>query len=158
MCKNSDGYSPLHSACYRGHVNVVKCLITQFKCDPVCKDNSEYTPLHLACLEDRNLDVVRYLIEECKCDPMIRDDFYDTPLHIACDKGQYAIAEYLLCTDGINPACRNLFYRSPGYSTQDNALKSLLKKFTQYSSCLMIDSYVNIFVPGMVNVELVKLH
>ena len=148
MCKNSDGWTPLHYACYGGHVNVAKYLITQCKCDPMCKDYNADTPLHLACIKNRNLDVVQYLIEECKCDPMIRDSVYNTPLHIACDKGQYAIAEYLLCTDSINPACRNLFYRSPGYSTRDNALKSLLKKFTQYSSCLTIDSYVNIFVLG----------
>ena len=69
-----DGWTPLHSACAGGNVNVVKYLITQCRCDPMCKANDGWTPLHSVCRNSGNLDVICYLIEECKCDPMCREE------------------------------------------------------------------------------------
>ena len=79
---------------------------------------------------------------------MCRTNHSDTPLHFACDKGHYAVAEYLLCTGNVNPASRNILFRSPGFATQKKELKVLLTKFFHYGSCLKIESYINMFMLG----------
>ena len=148
MCRDVSDCTPLHSACAGGNVNVVKYLITQCRCDPMCKAKNNLTPLHSVCHNSGNLDVICYLIEECKCDPMCRTNLLETSLHFACDKGHYAAVEYLLCTGNVNPASRNIFFRSPGFATEKNELKVLLTKFSYYDSCLKIESYINVFLLG----------
>ena len=149
MSQSNNGSTPLHSACSGGNVNVVKYLITQCRCDPMCKANNGWTPLHSVCHNSGNLDVICYLIEECKCDPMYTTNCWETPLHFACDKGHYAVAEYLLCTGNVNPASRNIFFKSPErFAIEKNELKVLFTKFSHLDSCLKIESYINMFMLG----------
>ena len=151
MCTMNNWRTPLHSACSGGNVNVVKYLITQCRCDPMCTDNNGMTPLHSVCHSSGNLEVIRYLIEECDCDPiMSKSKFLETPLHLACDSGHYVVAEYLLlhCTGNVIPDGRNFLFMSPGFKIKDNSIRSLLKRFSQYSLCLSTDTYINVLLLG----------
>ena len=45
LIKNNDGYTPLHISSQEGHLNIVKYLIEECKCDPNIKDKYGKTPL-----------------------------------------------------------------------------------------------------------------
>ena len=47
--KDSRGCTPLHYACFNGHIDLVKYLILTLKCNPNVRDNDGKTPLHMAC-------------------------------------------------------------------------------------------------------------
>ena len=49
-CLNKDGDTPLHFACYNGHTDIVKYLVSEQGCSTACKNMSGDTPLHLACV------------------------------------------------------------------------------------------------------------
>jgi ankyrin repeat protein len=55
LCDTS-GYTPLHLACDKGHIDIVNILL---KCNSnvnLC-DNNGYTPLHVAC-DKGHIDIV----------------------------------------------------------------------------------------------------
>lgn len=47
-CRDEDGYSPLHRACYNGHTDVVKVLLSR-GADVQAKTEDGWQPLHSAC-------------------------------------------------------------------------------------------------------------
>ena len=47
-CRDSDGYTPLHRACYNGHMNVVRILL-QRGADVDARTEDGWQPLHCAC-------------------------------------------------------------------------------------------------------------
>ena len=47
-CRDEDGYSPLHRACYNGHADVVKVLLPR-GADVQAKTEDGWQPLHCAC-------------------------------------------------------------------------------------------------------------
>lgn len=58
--------TPLHAASSKGHLEIVKYLITECDCNPNSFDNFGLTPLCYA-LTGEHLEVIQYLIRECKC-------------------------------------------------------------------------------------------
>ena len=104
--------TPMHYACEKGHLTVVRVLLSEFKADVNCNDYSRRTPLHYAC-EKGHLAVVRVLLSEFKADVNCTDYSGETPLHYACEKGHLAVVRVLLsefkddvnCTDnrGVTP-------------------------------------------------------
>ena len=56
------------NACYKGHLNITRYLISEAYCDPSCKDKYGNTPLHDACLNGR-AQIVEYLLSTGKVDP-----------------------------------------------------------------------------------------
>ena len=46
MCKDYNGWTPLHIACAKGNIDVVKYLVTKYKCDSMCKDINGMIPLY----------------------------------------------------------------------------------------------------------------
>ena len=50
MCKNDNGRILLYFACAKGNIDVVKYLVTKYKCDSMYKDNNGGTPLHLVSI------------------------------------------------------------------------------------------------------------
>ncbi len=62
-----DGKSPpLHRACYRGHLEIVKKLITHGARTDEGDGSDNMTPLHNACLGGHK-EMVQYLIQEVGC-------------------------------------------------------------------------------------------
>ena len=61
----------LHLAARNGWLDIIKDIITKYRCDTNCKDSYGRTPLHYAATND-HLEVVKYFIKEQQCDPMTK--------------------------------------------------------------------------------------
>jgi len=61
--KNNDGWTPLHSAAYYGHFEIVKYLV-EHGADIIAKNNDGLTPLQCAESKD-NEEIVEYLSVLC---------------------------------------------------------------------------------------------
>ena len=72
----------------KGHMDIIKYLITEHGCDPALPDNDGNMPIHIACLGGQ-LNVVKFLITEMKCNPKCLRKDGQTPLQHACEQGSY---------------------------------------------------------------------
>ena len=81
----ANGYkcTALHVACFYGHIDMVRMLISEFKADVNIRDSYGDAPLNFAA-NHGNEDIVLALIHEFSCDVNIRDDNGWTFLHRAC--------------------------------------------------------------------------
>ena len=61
--KDFNGNTALHMSSANGHLNIVKYLIEDLKCDINCKNNSNNTPLHWAAINGQK-DIVCYLLDK----------------------------------------------------------------------------------------------
>jgi ankyrin repeat protein len=69
--KDDDGWTPLHWAAYRGHVDVVRVLLER-GADPNAKNNKGSTPLHWAAYRG-HVEILELMLE-CGADPRIADN------------------------------------------------------------------------------------
>ena len=93
---NTRGYyreTPLHCACSRGHLDMVRMLISEFKADMNIVDGNKNTPLHEAAKYE---DVALALINEFGCETNIRGWGGRTVLHNACAGGCVALVRTLI--------------------------------------------------------------
>jgi ankyrin repeat protein len=81
---DSNGYTPLHEAAWRGHLDVVHLLL-ECKADVKATDSEGDTPLHHAA-RNGHVDVVRLLLEH-KADIKATEVDGSTPLHDAAFNG-----------------------------------------------------------------------
>jgi len=58
--KQIDDFTPLHYACHRGNLEIVKILLS-FGAEVSASSKNGVTCLHLACVSG-NLDLVKYLL------------------------------------------------------------------------------------------------
>ena len=77
--KGFDGRTPLHTACWKGKVEIV---LQEFGFTVDARDERKNTPLHLAC-EFGHTEVARALISKYGADVNARDFQNNTPLHLA---------------------------------------------------------------------------
>ena len=94
-CIDSYGKTPLHEAANRGHLGVVKVLISEFKADVNAYSKSGETPLHMAA-SGGNLGVIRALILEFKADLGACSNNGYTPLHRAARRGHSSVVRVLI--------------------------------------------------------------
>ena len=73
-----EGYTPLHLACIKGHINIIKILLFLKDIDANIKSEKEGTPLHIAC-EKNNMQIVSILVS------------YKADLYIKNSKNKLAI-------------------------------------------------------------------
>ena len=88
--KNKEGKNPLHSACEKGNIEAVKCLV-----DLDANINAQGwgdTPLHIAA-RYRHDDIVSYLLDEGAVFTLKTSTGY-TPLHEAAISGDLVIFNY----------------------------------------------------------------
>ena len=93
LSTDSGGNIPLHDAAWGGSENILRSLITKYKCPVESRNHSKQTPLHLAC-SGGHLRVIRILITEYKANLNARDKDTNTPLHKAALSGQ---SKVILC-------------------------------------------------------------
>ena len=102
--RDLNGWTPLHYACFHGHLDLVTYLIHTLKCDPNLKDNEGKTPLHMMCSflsseQEYSLKIVELLIDKAGCDCNAITNKGDTPLMLLCrNSGSKVIVEYLIHT------------------------------------------------------------
>ncbi|KAG6336356.1 hypothetical protein ID866_2751 [Astraeus odoratus] len=91
------GFTPLHSAASRGHLDVVRWLIEECGAMPDLEDREGETALHKAALHG-HVPIIKYLLPD-KADVHARDADGWTALHNACSKGYLDIVRWL-CESG----------------------------------------------------------
>ena len=81
-----DNFTPLHYACHRGNLSILKLLIS-YGGDITQTSKNGVTCLHLACVSG-NLELVKYLIDEHDFDTKIRSSASQSqPIHVATTAG-----------------------------------------------------------------------
>jgi ankyrin repeat protein len=96
--KDSDGGTPLHSACCtcynNGDLQVFQALL-EHGANIEAKTNQGCTPLHLACCRESHLAVVKALLSG-GANVLAVNDHRLLPIHYAVRLGYYAVSKYLL--------------------------------------------------------------
>jgi ankyrin repeat protein len=90
---DGDGKIPLHLACKRQDVEMVKVLLG-YGSECQSYDVKQRTPLHLACTTG-NVDLVQTLtLQGAKSD--VTDTLGRTPVHYAADRNQAGVLEFFI--------------------------------------------------------------
>ena len=89
------GRIALHLAAEGGHLQVIKYLVEQCKCNPSHSDCEGVTPLHMAA-QCGHLEVVQYLTLEQRCDPQCTNKKNNTPLHDAASFGHLQLVTFFV--------------------------------------------------------------
>ena len=122
MC-NTDGQSPLHTACKNGQLKIVKVLLKDQNCDLNTKNDFGNTPLHLAC-KNKSIAIIRLLLKmgcstkilnrqgETAQDIPLNEDG-DCLLHIACQWDDIDIVRYLIIDQTCNLNVLNVYLNTP---------------------------------------------
>ncbi|VDI47760.1 blast:Ankyrin-1 [Mytilus galloprovincialis] len=98
--KNDKGWSALHAACYKGHIEVVKLLI-DVGINPNDTTDSGSTPLHKAC-QKGHYETVKFLLDlngqefNSRVDTTIKDKGGRSALHLACQNGHKEVIKLLI--------------------------------------------------------------
>ena len=98
LCQDEDGYTPLHTSCQGGDIDVVRYLVNEMNKYTPLKDvvydrtKKGNTPIHYAA-GNGHLQVVKLFISELNCDPNTPGWHGRTPLHHAAQEGQLEIVK-----------------------------------------------------------------
>ncbi|KAG2851855.1 hypothetical protein JG687_00009120 [Phytophthora cactorum] len=92
-CRGLHGYSPVHHAAVRGHLDVLQLLL-DFGWSVDVRNDALETPLHLACF-DGHVHIAEFLLDRgADINARTRDE--ETPLFYAARKGQYRTVRLLV--------------------------------------------------------------
>jgi ankyrin repeat protein len=125
--KHQFGWTVLHVATNKAHIEILKILLSREGVDFCSKDNSGKNALHLAA-NKRNVELVKVLVPQI---PINSEDYMgETALHIASKNNQEETIQYLLdnganinaLDGGINTALH-----SAAFNGRITAIKCLLK-------------------------------
>ena len=122
--QNNEGDTPLHIACYRKTLNIIKVLLKK-RCSTNIPNTKGETAqdiplnedgdclLHIAC-QWGDVDTIRYLITDERCNPNVQSYISgNTPLHIAAKYGKDDIIVQLLSCEECDPNMQNKEGDSP---------------------------------------------
>ena len=106
--KDINGWTPLHYACYYGHLDIATRLVIEIGSDPNAITENGNTPLQIACYsngsKDAVLKIVTFLTAEAKCDP--DQPIYDGDtllIHLLkTNSKRYDILQYLIMDYGCD--------------------------------------------------------
>ena len=121
---NCSGNTPLHAACSRKSLTILRVFLETRCCTNIPNKKSETAQdiplnedgdclLHIAC-QWGDEDIVKYLITDQRCDLNIQNIYLNTPLHLACNKKSLAIIRLLL-----NARCCINICNNKGETAQD---------------------------------------
>lgn len=96
--RDPNGFTPLHCACQRNVLKVVKVFEVQQNLEKVLEAQTQdsNTPLHIACMNgDKSLDIVNFLIEK-NANVHAKNKNGKTPMHISASGGYLQLTNTLL--------------------------------------------------------------
>jgi len=96
------GFTPLSVACEKGHVGVVKYLLSLKGIDPNMQQNEGATPSFVACQQGHK-EVVSLLLADPRIDPNQPQNDGATPFFVACQQGHEEVISLLLADPRIDP-------------------------------------------------------
>ncbi|KAK6630579.1 hypothetical protein RUM43_014564 [Polyplax serrata] len=103
--KDSDGYTPLHRACYNDHSDVTEYLLSTGG-DIFAKTIDLWQPLHSACRWNNAVSAAKLL--EAGADINCKSKGGQTPLHLAASNGNAKeTLQLLLCNTSLQPNLKN---------------------------------------------------
>ena len=107
-------YSPLHGACERGNLQIVKYLTSLSSVDVNIKDDMGNTPLNVACRYCQ-LDIIKFLLCLPLVDLNIRipSYMYSDLLHKACRYGELQVVKSLVSLPSLDVNIKNTGGYSP---------------------------------------------
>ena len=86
--------TPLHIACLRNALDIVKILVRHCSIDAANSDGD--TPLHVACKQN-HYDILKYLLEgQHRNLDHLKNNAGSTPLHCACLSSAFSIINFLI--------------------------------------------------------------
>src|SRR5271170_82086 len=91
---NSDGYTPINSASFHGHTEIIKLLLTQPGIDFNQPDNNGWTPIYSASLNGHT-EIVKLLLAQLGIDFNQPDNYGWTPINRASHHGYTEIIKIL---------------------------------------------------------------
>ena len=91
---NQNNLSPIHIACYRGHLEIVKFLILGCKCSTQPASDG-MTLLHGAAAAGQ-INVIEFLINDLHWDRLTVNKHGHTPLHVAIARGRVELSKYFV--------------------------------------------------------------
>ena len=94
-CTDSFGWTPLSLACHKGHLGVVRLLVSEFKVDMTIQTPNGSSPLKLAAICNHD-NVVRALLSNSQCLVDTKDQDGYTALHYSCKYGYVDIVKTLV--------------------------------------------------------------
>lgn len=118
---DSDGYTPLHRACYGAHRDCVRYLLKK-GANINAKTTDDWTPLHCA-VRWNNIVIAEYLVEQ-GADINAKSSGGNTPLHIVASNGRYSITCDIIQLLLYHPDCDYLAKNSSGDTAYDIAKRS----------------------------------
>ena len=80
----NDGYTPLHLACIKGHINIVRILLFLKEIDVNIIQEKDGTPLHIACKKN-DMQIVSILVS-FKADLYIKNSKDKLPIDLTTDE------------------------------------------------------------------------
>ena len=131
----------LQNACSKGHLDMVRMLIAEFKANVNCVDSLWCTPLHCASRQG-DLDMVRMLIAEFKANVNCVDYLGWTPLHCASRQGHLDMVRMLIAEFRADVDCIDSHGKTPlhyaGKEMHQNVIIILITKFLTDSECTSV--------------------
>ena len=101
-CTDSFGWTPLHWACCKRHIDVIRVLVSEFKADMTIPTPYGVTPLKLAVAHGHTY-VVHVLMIDYQCPVDVKDQDGYTALHYSCINGYVDIVKILVkCKANVN--------------------------------------------------------
>ena len=94
-CRSNSKQTSLHYACHKGHLSVVRMLVSEYKADLNARDKNNNTPLNETALYGQSY-VVKCTIDELNCNPNIIEFKGRGILHQACSQGHDLLARMLI--------------------------------------------------------------
>ena len=109
-----NGFTPLHCACKKMALTLVKAFELQLEDEDVLEAHTHAgdTPLHIACMNgDRAIDIVELLIKK-NARVSATNKNAETPIHISASKGFKKLTEELL-KKGVDLDAQDTSHRTP---------------------------------------------
>jgi hypothetical protein len=110
----------LHHAAIKGHLNLVKHLIREYKMDPNNKDVSGNNALHHAS-SGGHLDIVMFLVDVHSMDPRLKDSHGYNAIHCTYRKHNSSNLDILF------------YFTKKGYFTDYLSLRDPFNKFVPHT-------------------------